>query len=97
CSPAELYTHQERLRGFRSAMREGGVSDSVHWERLEPVTGRSEEESVRELLALPDPPTAIIAGNNRASAGVIRELGRRFQEFAFIGFDDFDLADAWGI
>jgi LacI family transcriptional regulator len=52
---------------------------------------------VRELLALPDPPTAIVAGNNRASSGVVRALGNRFDTVAFIGFDDFELADAAGI
>ena len=98
CSPAALYTHQERLRGYRQALREAGILDSSRWERLEDADGPTiAEESVRELLALPDPPTAIVAGNNRASSGVVRALGNRFDEVAFIGFDDFELADAAGI
>jgi LacI family transcriptional regulator len=44
-----------------------------------------------------DPPTAIIAGNNRASAGVFRELFGREEKIAFIGFDDFELADSLGV
>lgn len=97
CSPASLYTHQERLRGFRHALREAGITDSAQWERLEEVGGPSAEESVRDLLSLAQPPTAIVAGNNRASSGVVRALGNRFDTVAFIGFDDFELADAAGI
>lgn len=97
CSPAELYTHQERLAGYRSALLEYGVVDAYKWERLETVPGPSAEESVRDLLAMDEPPTAIIAGNNRASVGVYRELARRPEKVAFIGFDDFELADALGV
>lgn len=97
CSPASLYTHQERLRGYRHALREAGITDAAQWERLEEVDGPSAEDSVRDLLSLPQPPTAIVAGNNRASSGVVRALGNRFDAVAFIGFDDFELADAAGI
>jgi LacI family transcriptional regulator len=97
CSPAALYTHQERLRGYRQALREAGILETSRWERLEDADGPTAEQSVRELLALPDPPTAIVAGNNRASSGVVRALGNRFDTVAFIGFDDFELADAAGI
>ncbi|MET3769805.1 LacI family transcriptional regulator [Marisediminicola sp. UYEF4] len=97
CSPAELYTHQQRLLGYRQALLEVGVTDTSRWERLEDADGPSAEESVRDLLALEDPPTAIIAGNNRASSGVIHALGNRFDKVAFVGFDDFELADSAGI
>jgi LacI family transcriptional regulator len=98
CSPAALYTHQQRLQGYRQAMREAGILDTTAWERLAETDGPTvAEESVRDLLALPEPPTAIVAGNNRASSGVVRALGNRFDEVAFIGFDDFELADAAGI
>ena len=97
CSPAGLYTHQQRLAGYRQALLEAGVTDTAQWERLEDSHGPTAEESVRDLLALADPPTAIIAGNNRASSGVIHALGNRFDTVAFIGFDDFELADAAGI
>jgi LacI family transcriptional regulator len=97
CRPGGLYTHQQRLAGYRQALREVGVTDTKSWERTEELDGPTEEESVRELIALPDPPTAIIAGNNKASAGVLRALGDRRDEFAFIGFDDFDFADTAGL
>jgi LacI family transcriptional regulator len=52
---------------------------------------------VHELLAGPDAPTAILAGNNRASTGVLRALRESDHQVAIIGFDDFDLADTLGI
>lgn len=97
CSPAALYTHQERLAGYRQALREAGIDDSSRWERLEEINGIPTEESIRDLLALDEPPTAIITGNNRASAGAVRQLLTNHRDVAFIGFDDFELADALGI
>ncbi len=97
CSPGGLYTHQERLKGYREALREVGVTDTSRWERMEDADGPTAEESVYDLLSLPDPPTAIVAGNNRASSGVIRALRNDFSTVAFIGFDDFEMADSAGI
>ncbi|RFA20638.1 LacI family transcriptional regulator [Subtercola boreus] len=97
CSPAALFTHQERLRGYRQALREAGVTDTTRWERLEEAGGASAADSVRDLLAMADPPTAIVAGNNRASSGVLHALRESADDVAFIGFDDFELADAYGI
>jgi LacI family transcriptional regulator len=97
CSPAGLYTHQERLAGYRQALLEAGITASRRFERLEDIDGPSTEESIRDLLALEDPPTAIITGNNRASAGAMLQLLNHRRDVAFIGFDDFELADALGI
>ncbi len=93
CSPGGLFTHQQRLAGYRDALREVGVVDTDQWELLGDSTGIS-EDSVQRLLAAHDGPTALIAGNNRASATVIRALHNQFDDVAFIGFDDFELADA---
>ena len=97
CRPGSLYTHQQRLAGYRQAMREVGVTDTRAYESTEEIDGPTEEESMRSLLALAEPPTAIIAGNNKASAGVLRALGERRDELAFVGFDDFDFADTAGL
>jgi len=94
CSPAGLYTHQERLAGFREALFEAGITDPSRYERVGDTDGPTAEESVRDLMSMDDPPTAIIGGNNRASAGVVRELFMEDRRVAFIGFDDFVLADA---
>ncbi|HSX99433.1 MAG TPA: substrate-binding domain-containing protein, partial [Streptomyces sp.] len=46
-------------------------------------------------LALPDPPTALFAGNNIMALGIVAELARgKRKEVAVVAFDDVALADA---
>ena len=49
-----------------------------------------------ELMALTEPPTAIVAGNNRILLGVLEELGAG-RNTAVIGFDDAEWARMLGI
>ena len=46
------------------------------------------------MLDLPDPPTAVFAGNNMVAVGVLSALRRRkrLRKIAVVGFDDLDLA-----
>lgn len=94
---SHLYTQQERLAGYRDALREAGVTDTAQWEQLDSGLDIDQGENMLRLLALDDPPTAIVAGNNRGSAGAVRVLRNRAPAIAFIGFDDFELADALDI
>lgn len=50
-----------------------------------------------ELLAMDEPPTAIVAGNNRILLGAMEEIGRREDAPAVIGFDDAEWARMLGI
>jgi LacI family transcriptional regulator len=94
---SDVYTHLERLAGYRQALLEAGIPRSPAWERRDATTTSAAEQAVADLLSAPDPPTAILAGNNRASTGVLRALRDGDRRVAFIGFDDFDLADTLGI
>jgi LacI family transcriptional regulator len=94
---SHLYTQQERLEGYRDALREVGVVETHQWERLERSPDIAPELAIRDLLSLADPPTALVAGNNRGSAAAVRVLRDRRPPVAFIGFDDFELADALDI
>lgn len=96
-SSPSLYTHEQRLAGYRQALFEAGIPASPALERSDATNIAASERAVLELLAAPTPPTAIIAGNNRASTGVLRALRATDRPTAFIGFDDFDLADTLGI
>jgi LacI family transcriptional regulator len=53
------------------------------------------ERAARELLRVPNPPTALVAGQNLLTVGVIRALRSERKQFhvALIGFDDFPLAE----
>lgn len=92
-----LYTHGERLAGYRDALREAGIAIEPALERVDAPDDQSAERTARALLAMDDPPTAIFSANNRASIGVIRALREHPEPIAFIGFDDFDLAGALGL
>jgi LacI family transcriptional regulator len=46
-----------------------------------------------ELLSLSDPPTALFAGNNRISIGVLRALATRDADVEVVGFEDLELAE----
>ena len=92
-----VHTHRERLAGFRDAMLEAGVQVDPAWERTDASTPAAAQRAMLELLAAPEPPTAVLAGNNQASTSVLRALRDSDRRVAFIGFDDFVLAETLGI
>ncbi len=94
---AGLPTSIERTAGYAQALAAAGLS-------LDPalvVDGDSSEiggaAALGHLLALRDPPTAVVAANNQMTAGVLRrihQLGLRVpDELALASFDDFRWGD----
>jgi len=94
-APPTLYTRRERLRGYRQALEDGGVP----FDRTLVEHGHHQDDAAaatRRLLSGPNPPTAIFAANNLACMGVISALSKmKRRDVAVVGFDDFDLADAF--
>jgi LacI family transcriptional regulator len=88
-----LFTLEERLTGFRAALAAAGVEPDTALLRLGAHDVAQAERAARELLALPDPPTALFTANNRASVGALRGLRDAGPGTALVGFDDFELAD----
>ncbi len=92
-----LSTTDERVAGYRAALQAAGL---VFDPQLL-VNGGSNSEPARQataqLLALPVPPTAIMAGNNLMTLGAMHALREARIEvpgqMALVGFDDFDWAD----
>ena len=93
---AGLATSDERLAGYRMGLRRCGLPAD---DRLM-VTGRSNadeaERAIRGLLALADPPTALVVANNHMTIGAVRtldRLGLRIPEdVALVSYDDFEWA-----
>jgi len=94
---AGLSTTDERVRGYRAALRDAG---------LEPddalvAGGGSHADGARtaaaRLLDLAEPPTALVSGNNHMTIGVLRALKARGlrvpEDIALVAFDDFEWAD----
>jgi LacI family transcriptional regulator len=96
--PERLYTARERLAGYRQALDAAGVSVRDELVRLGSHDSAQAEAVVHELLALPAGrrPTAVFAGNNRITVGVLHALRKTAQPLALVGFDDFELADVLG-
>jgi LacI family transcriptional regulator len=88
-----LYTSVQRLDGYRTALARHDVPYDDRLVRLGRHDVAAAERAAEELLALPDPPTAIFAGNNRSTIGVLRASARDGRRIALVGFDDFELAE----
>jgi LacI family transcriptional regulator len=94
-----LFTARERLSGYRAALEASGLPEEEGLVNVGNPTSEAALAAVEQLLALPDGerPTAVLAGNNRCTIGVLQALGSRRRKLAFVGFDDFELADLLGV
>jgi LacI family transcriptional regulator, galactose operon repressor len=90
-----ISTAQERLRGYRHALQARGLAVDDVLIRTDLRDPDVAAEAVDEMLALPEPPTALFTSQNLLTIGGIRALRRagREREIALIGFDDVSLAD----
>jgi LacI family transcriptional regulator len=91
CNPVSVYSQQQRLTGYREALAEAGVDG--RWEHTADDRQIPLESLVEAALDGPEPPTALVGGNNRATTAALRVLKRRGCDLALIGFDDFSSAD----
>jgi LacI family transcriptional regulator len=87
-----IFTNEERLRGYRAALAEADLAADDSLVQLGSHDAASAGIAVRELLARPHPPTALLAANNRITTGVLEELGRSGAGLDVVGFDDLELA-----
>ena len=94
---SRLTTHRERVAGFAAAMTAAGVDDWQELVRTDSHDSDAAQAAVRDLLALPDPPTALFTTNNRITVGALRALSAVESAPALVGFDDFELADLLGV
>src|SRR5262249_48315391 len=88
---ATLYTAPRRLQGYRRALADWHITPDPALERLGSHNVHTAELAAAELLALPEPVTAIFATNNRNCIGVLRAVRKTDAETAIVGFDDFEL------
>lgn len=90
------YDAAERLRGYRSALKESGIVAVPELEREGDFTEASGYAATLDLLAIDPRPTAIFAANDSMAIGALsalRESGVSVPgEIAVGGFDDIPLA-----
>jgi LacI family transcriptional regulator len=90
--PMNITCTHGRFAGYRSALDEGDLPfdpELVRSGKFIPETGY---EQTKAFLTLPDPPTAIFAGNDEQATGVYRALHERGiaipEHMSVVGFDD---------
>ena len=74
CDRAELYTAQARLQGYRDALAALGIAEDPALVRANLANPASTDAAVRELFALPDPPTALFTGQNLITTATLHTL-----------------------
>ena len=92
---------QQRLCGYQQALRGAGLEYDTGLVRRGPHGAANAEALAAELLALPDPPSAIFAASDTQAMGVLAaadRAGRRVPgELSVIGFDDIESAMLLGL
>lgn len=91
----------DRERGFREELQRAGLPADDELVRLGPHDRVVAEQLAAELLALPEPPTAVFASSDVQALGVLaaaRAAGRRVPEdLSVVGFDDVELSAYVGL
>ncbi|MEO3859940.1 LacI family DNA-binding transcriptional regulator [Acrocarpospora sp. B8E8] len=88
--------HQARMHGYRAAMEAEGAVVLPHYVQTGHFQYHDGVVGGATLLDLPEPPTAIFAGNDATALGIIeaaRARGLRIPEdLSIVGFDDTQIA-----
>jgi LacI family transcriptional regulator len=87
---------EQRLRGYRDALRAASIAPEARLELQGDFTERSGYECGRELLRLRPRPTAVFAANDYMAIGLLRALRDAGvevpREISVVGFDDIAFA-----
>jgi LacI family transcriptional regulator len=90
-----------RCAGYRRALGTAGLPAREELVRLRPHGAEHGEAILRELLALPEPPTAIFAASDLQALSLMdaaEALGARVpEELSVVGFDDVEVARYAGL
>jgi LacI family transcriptional regulator len=95
--PADATSAAERVKGFRKAIAEAGLSLPAHAVVESDFHFAGGREATARLLATGEPFTALFAANDLMAAGAVRALAERGisvpGDMSVIGFDDAPLAE----
>ena len=98
CGISGLSNTEERLDGYKKALHEAGIPISDELITYGDYIESGGRESMRKLLSIKNPPTAVFSTNNLMTLGCIKELYKRKisipGEMALVGFDDSTWAEA---
>jgi LacI family transcriptional regulator len=87
-----LSSMQERLAGFQRALEEHGLPLREEWVVKSALSVEAGRQAMHDILALPDPPTAVFLSNNLLSLGALWAMGELGvgcpESVSVVGFDD---------
>jgi LacI family transcriptional regulator len=94
--PQDKNPGSDRLLGYRAELRELGLANRAEYEQIGDFYLESGETTMRALLALEEPPTAVFAAADMMAIGAMRAVqaaGLRVpDDVAIVGFDDIQIA-----
>ncbi|MFC6082090.1 LacI family DNA-binding transcriptional regulator [Sphaerisporangium aureirubrum] len=90
-----IFTAGERLAGYRQALQAASLPYDESLVAMGTPGHARVAAALTRLLALPDPPTALLTGNGRTTMTALRAINSMAapSPLAIVGFDDFELAD----
>ena len=88
----EIYTMRERLTWARSALELAGIPIDETLVATNIHAPEHASVAISAMLALAEPPTAVLCGNNRSTVGAVEEIWRRNADIDVAGFDDFEMS-----
>src|SRR3954447_23612703 len=92
-----LSTTDERVRGYRMALEQAGLEFDPQLVAEGGSLRDQAQAAMHTLLDLPDPPTAVVSGNNFMTIGLLRAIAERGlrvpEDIALVPFDAFEWAD----
>ena len=95
--PEPLWTTGERLEGYKSGLSTHGIEFDKSLVRNVQYLESEVNSAALELLNVSNPPTALIATNNRITVLLLKSNKELLDKIAFVGFDDFELSELLGI
>lgn len=94
--PRDKTTAQNRIEGYRSAMKQAGLPIPSGYEIYSDFEFSGGLHAMQQLLALPEPPHAVFTCNDAMAVGVYQALYQAglqvSRDVAVVGYDDIDMA-----
>ncbi|SEE27720.1 transcriptional regulator, LacI family [Ruania alba] len=82
----------ERVEGYKAALAENGIAVDANLIRTQPVSTDHGYTATRDLLSLPDPPTALFSTNYPATMGVLKALREHPSPIGLVCYGEFEAA-----
>jgi LacI family transcriptional regulator len=96
CGPADIYTAQERLKGYERVHEDYAINIDSRLIKKGDYQIESGYKLLLELIEMEEPPTAVLVTNYEMTLGAIMAINERDikipDDISFIGFDNLQLA-----